>query len=206
MTVGAATYWYLPADDVALLVPPAAVTVTWTVPVPAGAVTVTSVAEMTLRLVAGLEPKWTPATPMKLLPWMVTLVPPLAGPLAGDTDVRVGAAGVPVAVRGRDRARREVLGRDLDVDSARALRGHGDLAGGGGRAVGRDQGGADDRHVSPGDREEARSVHRDGRRVPGRAGARHHAGDRHRLQLGAVVLAHQRGQAGIEHARPAASR
>jgi hypothetical protein len=92
VTAGAATYWYLPADDVGLLVPPAEVTVTWTVPVPAGALTVTSVAEITLRFVPSLEPKWTEATLVKLVPWMVTLVPPFAGPRVGDSEVTVGAA------------------------------------------------------------------------------------------------------------------
>ena len=44
--------------------PPAAVTVTWTVPVPAGAVTVISVAEITFRPVAALEPKCTEVAPV----------------------------------------------------------------------------------------------------------------------------------------------
>ena len=83
---------YLLAALVELLVPPAAVTVTWTVPVPAGAVTVISVAEITLTLVASLAPKWTALTPMKFVPWMVTLVPPLCVPLFGDNEETLGAA------------------------------------------------------------------------------------------------------------------
>ena len=72
-------------------VPPAVVTPTWTVPVPAGAVAVICVAEFTVKPVAGVPPKLTAVAPMRLVPVMVTLVPPVAGPVVGETAVTVGA-------------------------------------------------------------------------------------------------------------------
>ena len=58
------------------LVPPAVVTVTPTIPVPAGAVAVILVLETTVKLVAGVEPKVTAVAPVKLVPVMVMVVPP----------------------------------------------------------------------------------------------------------------------------------
>ena len=65
-------------------------TVTVTVPTPAG-----DVAEMvepfsTVTLVAALAPKVTVAPAAKLVPVMVTAVPPLVGPVAGPIPVTVG--------------------------------------------------------------------------------------------------------------------
>src|ERR1700722_2746463 len=85
-------YLYLPPLAAALLVPPIAVMVTWTVPVPAGTVIVISLAETTFRRAAFLVPKCTAVTPMRFAPRITTLVPPLAGPFAGDSDKRAGAA------------------------------------------------------------------------------------------------------------------
>ena len=67
-------------------------TVTSTVPVPAGAVAVSEVAETTVKEVAAAVPNSTAVAPVKLVPVTVTLVPPAVGPLVGLTAVTVGAA------------------------------------------------------------------------------------------------------------------
>ena len=75
-------------------VPPAVVTVTWTVPaVPDGLMADTDVSEWTVTPVAGLEPKSTAVVPVRLVPLMVTLVPPAVDPAPGLTPVTVGAGG-----------------------------------------------------------------------------------------------------------------
>ena len=66
------------------------VTVTLTVPVPAGAVAVIDVALLTVKL-AVVDPNFTTVAPVKSVPVRVTEVPPEAGPLAGDSAVTVGA-------------------------------------------------------------------------------------------------------------------
>ena len=66
-------------------------TVMSTVLVPAGDVTVIDVAELTVKLGAGLVPKSTPDAPVKPVPVIVTEVPPAAGPLTGLRPVTVGA-------------------------------------------------------------------------------------------------------------------
>ncbi len=63
-------------------VPPTVVTVTSTVPVPAGEVAVIEVAESAV-MVAAFDPKSTALAPSRLVPVMVTLVPPPVGPLVG---------------------------------------------------------------------------------------------------------------------------
>jgi hypothetical protein len=77
------------AAEVAL-VPPAVVTRTSTVPVPAGAVAVIWVALSTVKA-AVTPPKVTFVALEKFVPPMVTLVPPADGPLFGEIDVTVGA-------------------------------------------------------------------------------------------------------------------
>ena len=72
-------------------VPPAVVTVTSTVPLPAGEVAVIEVAESAV-IVAALDPKSTALAPPRLVPVMVTLVPPPVGPLVGLIEVTVGPA------------------------------------------------------------------------------------------------------------------
>lgn len=67
-------------------------TVTCTVPAPAGETAVILVAEFSVKLVAGIVPKFTEVTPVKLVPMTVTEVPPAAGPVAGPIPVTVGAA------------------------------------------------------------------------------------------------------------------
>jgi len=59
---------------------------------PAGAVAVIEVAETTTTFVAELAPNFTAVAPVKLVPVMVTTVPPAAGPLVGLNAVTVGAA------------------------------------------------------------------------------------------------------------------
>ncbi|MNL60507.1 hypothetical protein D3C87_1843240 [compost metagenome] len=78
------------AAEVALL-PPAVVTRTSTVPDPAGAVAVIWVALLTVKAAADVAPKVTAVAPEKLVPLMVTVVPPAEGPLVGEIDVTVGA-------------------------------------------------------------------------------------------------------------------
>jgi hypothetical protein len=73
-------------------VPPAVVTVTSTVPVPAGDVAVIEVAELTVKLVALVAPNFTAVAPVNNVPVMVTDVPPAAGPDVGAIEVTVGAA------------------------------------------------------------------------------------------------------------------
>ena len=66
---------------------------TSTVPVvPAGEVTVTEVDDTNTTLVPGADPKLTALTPVKLVPVMVTDVPPAVGPDTGLTAVTVGPA------------------------------------------------------------------------------------------------------------------
>ena len=49
------------------------------------------VAELTVKLVALVAPNLTAVVPVKLVPAIVTDVPPAAGPAAGEIDVTVGA-------------------------------------------------------------------------------------------------------------------
>ncbi|HET6963194.1 MAG TPA: hypothetical protein VFH58_00375 [Acidimicrobiales bacterium] len=83
-------------------VPPGVVTVTSTVPAaPAGEVAVTRVESTAMTSVAGLAPKLTPVAPVRLVPVIVTDVPPALGPDEGLTPVTVGGQlivmdGVPV--------------------------------------------------------------------------------------------------------------
>ena len=68
-------------------IPAEVLTVTPTVPVPAGLAAAISVPEMKMTPVAALLPNMTTAPGLKPLPVMVTLVPPAADPLAGETPV-----------------------------------------------------------------------------------------------------------------------
>jgi hypothetical protein len=71
-------------------VPPTVVTVTSTVPTPAGAVAVIEVDELTV-IVAGVPPKLTAVAPPRSVPVIVTVVPPPRGPVFGEIDVTAGA-------------------------------------------------------------------------------------------------------------------
>lgn len=78
---------------VAVTVPPAAVTETFTVPgVPDGSFATIVVELVAVKEVALFVPKVTEATVVKPDPVMVIVVPPAVGPAAGVTLVMVGAA------------------------------------------------------------------------------------------------------------------
>ena len=70
-------------------VPLGLVTVMSTVPKPAGEVAVIEVAELTVKP-AGTAPNLTAVAPVKLVPVIVTVVPPMIGPDVGDIAVTVG--------------------------------------------------------------------------------------------------------------------
>jgi hypothetical protein len=67
-------------------------TVTSTAPVPGGLVAVISVSESTIIITALTPPKSTAVAPVKPLPVIRTLLPPLVGPLAGEIAVTCGGA------------------------------------------------------------------------------------------------------------------
>jgi hypothetical protein len=89
VTTGRATYEKRSALLVGL-VPAGVVTVTSTVPEPAGEVAVTWVSETTVKPVAAVDPKLTPVAPVNPVPVIVTSVPPAAGPEVGLIPVTVG--------------------------------------------------------------------------------------------------------------------
>ena len=74
-------------------VPPAVVTLTCVKPavVTAGVVAVISESEITVKLVAAVDPKSTAVVPVKLVPVMVTVEPPVIGPEAGVMVVMAGS-------------------------------------------------------------------------------------------------------------------
>jgi hypothetical protein len=75
------------------LVPPAVVTVISVAPTePAGEVAVICVSELTVKLVATVEPNFRVVAPVKSVPVITTEVPPAARPLIGDIAVIVGTA------------------------------------------------------------------------------------------------------------------
>ncbi|KRB26617.1 hypothetical protein ASD94_14065 [Acidovorax sp. Root70] len=83
-------YW---SAALVALVPPTVVTRTSTVPaLPAGAVAVICVAELTVKPVAAVAPKVTAVVPARFVPVTITDVPPVIGPAVGEIDVTVGAA------------------------------------------------------------------------------------------------------------------
>ncbi len=74
----------------ALLVPLAVVTVTGTMPKPAGATAVIWVSDTTVNEVAGTRPNRTAVAPVNPLPVRVTVVPPVTGPELGLIETSVG--------------------------------------------------------------------------------------------------------------------
>ena len=73
------------------LVPPGVVTLTSTVPAASvGETAVIEVAELTVKLVASVEPNLTEVAPVNPTPVMVTVVPPPTGPRVGDSLVTAG--------------------------------------------------------------------------------------------------------------------
>jgi hypothetical protein len=95
--VGGIAYVNKSAELVAL-VPAEVTTVTYTEPAPAGEIAVILVAEFTVKLVAAVVPKLTEVAPVKLVPTIVTEVPPVDEPVVGPMAVIVGAAAVPEIV------------------------------------------------------------------------------------------------------------
>lgn len=75
--------------------PPGVCTVTSTVPVPAGLVAEIEVAELTVKPVAAVEPNRTAVAPVKLVPVIVTGVPPAWAPCVGESPVTVGRCAAP---------------------------------------------------------------------------------------------------------------
>ena len=73
--------------------PPGVVTVTSTLPLPAGEVAVIELSELTVKLVASLLPNTTAEALPRFVPVIVTEVPPASGPSLGDTPVTVGGGG-----------------------------------------------------------------------------------------------------------------
>lgn len=80
-------YWHA---AVTAEVPAAVVTVMFTVPLPPGLVTVICVPESEMILPAA-PPKLTLVAPVRLVPVIVTVVPPSVVPLDGDNPVTAGA-------------------------------------------------------------------------------------------------------------------
>src|SRR5947209_5014680 len=75
-------------------VPDGVVTVTSTVPVPAGDTAWIVVPDSIVKLVASLGPNLTAVASVRLLPEIVTVVPPADGPLLGATPLTLGHAGM----------------------------------------------------------------------------------------------------------------
>jgi hypothetical protein len=94
LTVGAAVMYVNLSPALMALVPPAVVTVTSTVllAAPAGLVAVIWVALLTAKVVAAVAPKATAVAPVRLVPVIVTEVPPAGGPPLGTRELTVGAA------------------------------------------------------------------------------------------------------------------
>ena len=77
------------------------VTVTSTVPQPAGLTAVICMSLINVILLAGVEPNETLVSPVKLIPVIMTLVPPVAGPFIGlifDTVGLIPGVGVEITV------------------------------------------------------------------------------------------------------------
>jgi hypothetical protein len=80
---------------VTALVPDGPVTVTSTVPLPAGDTAVICESLLTVKLAAGVPPKLTVVASVNPDPLMVTVVPPAGGPDDGLTALTVGSGGDP---------------------------------------------------------------------------------------------------------------
>src|SRR5450631_1248796 len=88
LIVGAGTNVKLPAEAPE---PLGVVTLTVTAPMPAAVVAVIWVAELTVKLAAAVAPNFTEVAPVKFVPVITTLVPPVSGPDVGARPVMVGA-------------------------------------------------------------------------------------------------------------------
>ena len=79
--------------ELVLLVPPAVVTRTSTVPaLPTGETAVICVALFTVKDVAAVAPKLTAVAPLKPVPVITTVFPPTVGPEVGANEATAGAA------------------------------------------------------------------------------------------------------------------
>ncbi len=83
-------YW---SAELVALVPPGVVTVTSTVPTEAGGELAVIVVELVTVKVAAWLPNSTALAPNRLLPVMLTVVPPMVKPPVGVTAVTVGGGG-----------------------------------------------------------------------------------------------------------------
>lgn len=92
-------YFEVASSEPVVLVPSIFVTVTSTVPLPAGEVAAIEVALVTTNEVAAVTPNRVAVTRVKLLPVMVTDVPPAAGPLFGEIEVTEGEGTCALASR-----------------------------------------------------------------------------------------------------------
>ena len=73
--------------------PPEPVSTTFTAPAALAGVTIVTEVALTLVIdVPAVPPNITDVVPVRLVPVIVTVVPPLVGPDTGDTDEIVGAA------------------------------------------------------------------------------------------------------------------
>ena len=70
------------------------VTVTWTVPLPAGALAARRWLEKTVKPSAAVAPKYTADAVEKLSPKTLTTVPPVVGPEDGSTPVTIAVLGM----------------------------------------------------------------------------------------------------------------
>jgi hypothetical protein len=89
VTTGSVSY-LIRSDKLMVVKPPGVVTTTWTVPSPAGAMTLSSVFEIETIFPGFLGPKSTAVVPVNPLPVMVIKVPPARGTKAGLTLVTTG--------------------------------------------------------------------------------------------------------------------
>jgi len=99
VTAGSATYVYSSAELPVADVPPPVVTVTLTVPDPAGEVAVICESETTVNDCAAAEPKSTALASVNPEPLIPSVVPPASGPTGGLIPLTTGA--LPVEARPR---------------------------------------------------------------------------------------------------------
>ncbi len=80
-----------------MTVPPAVVILIVTVPATCAPVTaLTVVGDVTVKLVAGVVPNWTAVAPIRFVPVIVTVVPPLVVPDVGVNEEMLGAEALKV--------------------------------------------------------------------------------------------------------------
>lgn len=85
------------SEPVLVPVPPSVVTEIWPEVAPAGIVTASCVAEITVHEVADVPPIFTAVAPARFVP--VRVIAPPAAPAVGENEEMVGATGVAVTVK-----------------------------------------------------------------------------------------------------------